>query len=72
MGKGNTKQSDRQTSLFKLLKINKEIYKVQLPSRPTNFRTISVKPYLQPELEEELTKELTDKLTKELAASVPP
>jgi len=43
---GNTRQSSRWTSPFKLLGINGEIYKIQLPSGPTNFRTIVVKPYL--------------------------
>ena len=65
-----------------MLRINREIYKVQLPNRPTNFKITVVKLYLQPELEEpnkepeekptkEPTKELTKELTEELAPSTP-
>ena len=68
---GNTRQSGKWTGLFKLLKINGEIYKVQLLSKPTDFKTTAVELYLQPkpteELTEELAKELAKKLTKELA-----
>ena len=45
-------------------------YKVQLPNRPTGFKTTTVKLYLQPNPEkpnkEKLTKEPTKELTKEL------
>lgn len=76
---GNTGQSGRWTGPFKLLGIVGETCKVQLPSRPTDFRTTAVKPYLQPEPEEpneepdeELTEEPTEEPTKEPAASAPP
>ena len=53
-----------------MLGINKEIYKVQLLRGPTNFKTITVKLYLQPKLEEpnkeELTEEPAEEPTKEL------
>ena len=56
-----------------MFKVNRETYKVQLFSKPTDFRTTVVKLYLQPklgepnkELEEELIKELTKKPTKKL------
>ena len=52
---GNVGQSGKWTSLFKLLGINRETYKVQLPSGPTNFRTTTVKLYLQPKLEQPTT-----------------
>jgi hypothetical protein len=70
-----------------LLRINREIYKVQLPNRPTNFKITVVKLYLQPELEEpnkepeekptkepteEPTKEPTKELTKELTEELAP
>ena len=62
-----------------MLGIVGETCKVQLPSRPTDFRTTAVKPYLQPEPEEpneepdeELTEEPTEEPTKEPAASAPP
>ena len=50
-----------------MLKIDGEICKVQLISGPTNFRTITVKLYLQPELTEELAEEPTEELAEELA-----
>ena len=69
---GNTGQSGRWTGPFKLLGIVGETCKVQLPSRPTDFRTTAVKPYLQPEPEEpneepdeELTEEPTEEPTEE-------
>ncbi len=53
-----------------MLGIDGETYKVQLPRGPTDFRTTTVKPYLQPEPEEpneeELTEEPTEELTQEL------
>ena len=64
--KSNIGQSGKWTGPFKLLRIDGEIYKVQLPSKPTDFRTIVVKLYLQPKLTEELTKELTEEPAKEL------
>ena len=48
-----------------MLGIDEEIYKVQLPSKPTDFRTIVVKPYLQLKPTEELTEELTEEPAKE-------
>ena len=80
---GNIGQSGRWTGLFKLLGIDRKTYKVQLPRGLTDFKTITVKLYLQPkpeesnkeELIEELTEEPTEELTKEpieeLAASAP-
>jgi hypothetical protein len=49
---GNTGQSGKWTSPFKLLRTDRETYKVQLPNGPTNFRTTIVKLYLQPKLEQ--------------------
>src|SRR5436190_9759606 len=49
---GNTGQSGKWTGPFKLLRIDRETCKVQLPSGPTDFRTTTVKPYLQPEPEQ--------------------
>ncbi len=43
----NIGYSRKWTGPFKLLAIDKEICKLQLPSGPTNFRIITVKPYLQ-------------------------
>ena len=68
---GNTGQSGRWTGPFKLLGIDGETCKVQLPRGPTDFRTTTVKPYLQPEPEEPNEEELTEELSEELAASVP-
>lgn len=44
--KGNIGQTGKQTSLFKLLGIEDETYKIDLPSGPTEFRSTVVKPYL--------------------------
>src|SRR5277367_3233693 len=49
---GNAGQSGKWTGPFKLLGIDRETCKVQLPSGPTDFRTTTVKPYLQPEPEQ--------------------
>src|SRR6266516_285391 len=49
---GNTGQSGKWTGPFKLLEVDRETCKVQLPSGTTDFRTTTVKPYLQPELEQ--------------------
>src|SRR5436190_20856111 len=53
---GNTGQSGKWTGPFKLLGVDRETCKVQLPSGPTNFRTTTVKPYLQPEPEQPATE----------------
>src|SRR6266571_2129409 len=63
---GNTGQSGRWIGPFKLLGIDGETCKVQLPRGPTDFRTTMVKLYLQPEPEEPNEEELTKELTKEL------
>ncbi len=44
---GNAGHSEKWNGPFKLLVIDKETCKVQLPSGPTNFRITTVKPYLQ-------------------------
>ena len=52
---GNTGQSGKWTGPFKLVSIDRETCKVQLPSGVTDFRTTVVKPFLEsePELDEE-------------------
>ena len=50
-----------------MLRINKETCKVQLINGPTNFKTITVKLYLQFKSTKELVKKLTKELAKELA-----
>lgn len=51
---GNTGRSGKWTGPFKLLGIDKETCRIQLPSGPTDFRTTLVKPYLQLEHRNEL------------------
>ena len=46
---GNTGQSGKWTRPFKLLGIERETCKVQLPRGPVEFRTTAVKPFLQEE-----------------------
>ena len=58
---GNTGRSGKWTGPFKMLGIDSETCKVQLPSGPTDFRTTTVKPYLQPE--QEGTRRGTDRGT---------
>ena len=53
---GNTGQSGKWTGPFKLLGVDRETCKVQLPSGPTDFRAMTVKPYLQPEPEQPATE----------------
>jgi hypothetical protein len=50
---GNTGHSGKWSGPFKLIGLERETCKVQLPSGPTDFRTTVVKPYLQPEPESE-------------------
>jgi hypothetical protein len=56
---GNTGQSGNWTGPFKLLGIEGETCRVELPSGPTDFHSTTVKPYHQtePESEEEETQE---------------
>ncbi len=44
---GNAGHSGEWTGLFKLLDIDKEVCKMQLPTGPPNFRITTVKPYLK-------------------------
>lgn len=44
---GNAGHSGKWTGPYKLLAVENETCKVQLPSGPTNFRITTVKPYLQ-------------------------
>jgi hypothetical protein len=44
---GNTGQSGKWTRPFKLLRIDRETCRVQLPRSPVEFRTTVVKPFLQ-------------------------
>src|SRR5580692_7635500 len=50
---GNTGRSGNWTSPFKLLGIDGETCRIELPSGPTDFRSTEVKPYHQLEPEEE-------------------
>ena len=57
---GNAGRSGIQDGLFKLLAIDQETCKVELPHGPTSFRTTVVKPYYkapEPEEEQEDNKE---------------
>ncbi len=44
---GNIGQSGKQTRPYTLLALEGETYKLQLPSRPTSFRSTTVKPFLR-------------------------
>ncbi|SLM40545.1 hypothetical protein SS1G_12712 [Lasallia pustulata] len=54
---GNAGRSGRWTGLFKLLGIDGETCKVELPSGPTDFRSTTVKPYLTEAKEEKSSQE---------------
>ena len=54
---GNTGQSGKWTDPFKLVSIDRETCKVQLPSGVTDFRTTVIKPFLESEPESEGEKE---------------
>ena len=43
--KGNVGQTSKWTDLFKLLSIKGKTFKIHLPSGPTEFQSIVVKPY---------------------------
>jgi hypothetical protein len=57
---GNTGQSGKWTGPFKLIGLECETCKVQLPIGLTDFRTTVVKPYLQPKTEPESQSEPED------------
>jgi hypothetical protein len=68
---GNTGQGGKWTRPYTLLALEGETCKVQLPHRPTDFRSTTVKPYLQAETGLESESDIEEEQPKEQPAEQP-
>jgi hypothetical protein len=66
------RESGNWTGLYRLLAIEGETCRIQLPSGPTNFRTTSIKPYFRPETTHNDELDEPDEPETPLLTSKPP